>query len=146
MILKWNIDTSDKFNSLCYSEIAYQLMPIFGLDDDEYAIHSDHIEATPKVFAFKWISPIRFSVYDIRLNKNSDKNAIGIRIRLYKLFIFPLLFPILGLITGFQFMPLFVGLIAYIFSLIFFGLMTFIELNIDKNRIKKKIKSLANNG
>jgi hypothetical protein len=120
-------------------------MPLFGLDEDEYSIHSDHIEATPKAFAFKWISPIRFSVYDIIVKKDSAKEIIEIRIRLYKLFIFPLMFPIVIFIAELKFTALIVGVFAYLFSLIFFGLITFIELRIDKSRIKKKIKTLANN-
>ena len=145
MIITWKIGYSDDLAKVSNAELAYQIIPLFGLDEDEYSVHSDHIQATPKAFAFKWISPIRFSVYDIILKKDSTKGIIEIRIRLYKLFIFPLMFPVLIFIAELKLIALVVGVIAYLFSLIFFGLMTFIELRIDKSKIKKKIKTLANN-
>jgi hypothetical protein len=146
MIITWKIGYSDNLVDVSNSELASQIMPIFGLDDDEYKVCEDHVEATPTVFTIsKWISGVRFSVYDIRIENKIEKKVIEIKIRLFKLFVLPLIFPLIGLFSNFDFIPLDASLIAYGICVILFGLMTFLELAGDKSRIRKKIKTLANN-
>jgi hypothetical protein len=146
MIITWKIGYSDNLADVSNSELANQVMPIFGLDQDEYEIHEGYVEATPTVLTIsKWISGVRFSVYDIRLENRIETKTIFIRIRLFKLFIVPLIFPAIGLITGFDYISLGLSFIVYGLCILFFGLMTLIELAVNKSRIRKKINTLANN-
>lgn len=146
MRLIWHFKYSDGSIDLTNSELANHVMPIFGIDQDEYQIHEGHVEAAPTVFTIsKWISGVRFSVYDIRLENRIETNTILIRIRLFKLYIIPLIFPALGLITGFEYISLGLSFMVYVLCVLFFGLMTLIELAVDKSRIREKIKTLPNN-
>lgn len=146
MRLIWRFKYSGGADDLSNAELANQVMPIFGLDQDEYEIHKSHVEAAPTAFTIsKWISGIRFSVYDIRLENRIETKTIFIRIRLCKLFIIPLIFPAIGLVTGFDFISIGPSFIAYGICILFLGLITLIELAVNKSRIKEKIKTLANN-
>lgn len=113
----------------------------FGLDKSEIEIKENQVEGNPSSLTLTWcITGLRLAVYDIKVVNNKSDKALIIRIRFYKLFIFPLLFPLMTLLLNDLIMP---GLIAYVFSVFFFGMIALFELYTDKSKIESKIKKLA---
>jgi hypothetical protein len=120
-------------------ELGVFILSEFGLDKDEIEVRENSIFGNPTVLTItKMITGIRFAVYDIELVNDKINKSLSFKVRLYKLFIIPLLFPIFSLIVSNDiFLP---GMIGYIASVIFGGLIATIELYLDKSKIERKIK------
>jgi hypothetical protein len=142
MTLHWKFTYDGEPQQFNLSQLGNEIMPEFGLDESEYQVLEDYIDGTPELFTGKWISPVRYAVYGIEVRPQKDESSIWIEIKLYKLFVTPLM--IVGVIL------LMDGLSGWLVALIFYGLSVFLAGSLtlavlygSKEDIEKKIKALA---
>lgn len=140
--MKWHFKSSPKQNELPYSVFAKRIMPLLGLEEDEIMVFKDRVEGNPTLFTLKFITPVRMSVHDFILKKETD--GISIKIRFYKLFIiaaFPASFGLFGgLLSGFNGEGLIICISIYFVFVAFFGVPTLIELSLYKMTIRDVIE------
>lgn len=139
--MNWVFSYLDSNINLDSQDISIEVLHCFGLKEDEIKIYPDRVEGNPKSFSLnRWVTPIRAFVYDICVRNNKDLKELHVRIRLYNLFIFPILPAVFsGLISSLWFAPI----IVYPFFTIGLGTFVLIELQLSKYAIRQKIKKLT---
>ncbi len=134
--MKWTFNYSSAIENLSYEVLAEQIMPDFGLRNNEIKVYKDRVEGSPTPFIItRMITPVRLAVYDIILKKNTERKEISIKIRFYTLFIFPLL-PVL--FASFLGIPWYFLVLFYLISIVFFGASALFQLYLIKSSIKKQ--------
>lgn len=86
MTISWNIPIerlgSDEDQLL---ELAHDLMPLFGMDSEEYRVRNGSIEGTPDALRFtRLVTPLRVAVYDVMVIPQLQQREVTLRFRLYK--------------------------------------------------------------
>jgi hypothetical protein len=86
MTISWNIPIerlgSDDDQLL---ELAHDLMPLFGMDAEEFRLGNGSIEGTPDALRLnRLVTPIRVAVYDVMVIPHAQQRSVILRFRLYK--------------------------------------------------------------
>jgi hypothetical protein len=86
MIISWSIPIerlgADDDQLL---ELAHDLMPLFGMDSEEYRVRNGSIEGTPDALRFtRLVSPLRVAIYDVMVIPQLQQREVILRFRLYK--------------------------------------------------------------
>jgi hypothetical protein len=103
MTISWNIPIERLVsNDDELLELAHDLMPLFGMDAEEYRVSNGSIEGTPDALRFnRLVTPLRVAVYDVMVIPRAQQRAVTLRFRLYKGIAVAILFWVLnGFVFG----------------------------------------------
>ena len=65
--------------------LAHQLMPVFGMDEEEYSVRNGKIDGSPDSLRFnRLVTPFRVAVYDVTILPRPREGIMKLRFRLHK--------------------------------------------------------------
>ena len=143
MLLTYRISFPFDKKEWTNQEIADFVFPEFWLSKSEYHVLDGHIEGYPSMVSW-FITPIRISVSRITVDIDKEINQINIRFHLSRMLI--TIFPVLIMGLGFLAESIIAGLGILLMLIIFPFLPTLIQIEFGKMDLKRKIKTLTNNG
>jgi hypothetical protein len=84
MTISWNIPIERLGSDHAQlQELAHELMPLFGMDGEEYRVKNGSIEGTPDTLRFnRLVTPIRVALYDVMVIPHAQQRAVILRFRL----------------------------------------------------------------
>ena len=142
MILNWRIAFSKAlFEKMPLKRLAPLFEKELGLFDDEWQIKNDRLIFDPCSLCFvPWISALRIVAYDIIVSYDSNKEELHFKFRLFKLYIYSLIFAVIpALGGGIEF-----GTLAFVMCFGIFFLLFFIELIFRKASIRDALQAIVN--
>jgi hypothetical protein len=140
MILNWKIPFSKaKYQATSLQQLAGMLETELGLYDDEWKITDEKIIFDPCSICFvPWIFALRIATYDIVVDYDFHKEVLRFKFRLFKLYIYSLIFAAFLLLTG----EIVGGILAFLACFGFFLILFLIEMLFRKTRIRNALKNL----
>jgi hypothetical protein len=86
MVIQWNIPVEQaRVDPSSLSGLAKELMPVFGMDEEEYRVQVNDIDGSPDALRFdRWVTPFRVAVYDVMIIPDEQRQAVILRFRLFK--------------------------------------------------------------
>ncbi len=138
MMFHWKIDEVPE--SILQNKVllAEMVMTELGIDREEYDV-GEKIFGSPFPFKLKWWQTSkRLCIYDatVKINKSGFEVLIRPLNLIYGPIVIPLVLLLFNGLDGFL-----IGLVIYLFTVLFFGIGLMIELKIAKSHLKYLIKS-----
>lgn len=86
MTISWNTPIDEKrFDEDQLLTLSHDLMPLYGMDAEEYCVRNDSIHGSPDMLRFnRFVTPFRVAVYDVMVIPHQDQQAVILRFRMYK--------------------------------------------------------------
>lgn len=103
MVINWSIPTEQlRSDASSLRELAQLIMPLFGMDAQEYRVRNGIVEGSPDALRFnRFITVFRLSVYDVKLVPDGRRKRMNVKFRLYKgLVLAVLIWLVNGLLLG----------------------------------------------
>lgn len=86
MTIEWTIPVKcDRTDEASLNALAAELIPLFGMDDNESHVRHEVIDASPDIFSLhRMVTAFRVAVYDMVVIPNAEPSTVIVRFRLYK--------------------------------------------------------------